>query len=167
MQCTDVLNPVSRVEFFQDMLPPKIEQRPSEPIGDATMDVEVNADISRPPLQVASVENPRSGPIDDATIHAWISAYLARDDDEVATLKAERRPGRPPATRQTNLEQAIAAEKQEYESGLWMPDLRDGKNVDALRDWSGKWDAMGLIRFVRVFSSGKTEESAWPPRGAV
>lgn len=92
---------------------------------------------------------------------------MSRDQEEVDDLKAERRAGRPPSTRQTNLEQAIAAENKEYESGFWMPDLRDGKNIDALREWSGKWDAMGLIRFVRVFSSGKVEASAWPPRGAV
>jgi translation machinery-associated protein 16 len=71
-----------------------------------------------------------------------IEDYLGRDDEELAKLKAERRAGRPPSTRQTLLEQARATEQDEYAAGFWVPDLEDAAVLEKLKQWDGKWASL-------------------------
>ncbi|KAF2278482.1 uncharacterized protein EI97DRAFT_456872 [Westerdykella ornata] len=93
-----------------------------------------------------------------------IEDFLGRDDEELAKLKAERRPGRPPSTRETQLEQKQAMEQGEYTSGFWMPEL-DKENLKKLKLWSGKWESLPTLRFVRVTKDGRKLESSFPPKG--
>lgn len=94
-----------------------------------------------------------------------IEDYLGRDDEEVAKLKAERRAGRPPATRQTLLEQHQATEQGEYASGFWVPDLEDGTNLLKLKEWDGTWANLATLKFARISKDGLKKESSFPPKG--
>ncbi|KAK4984281.1 translation machinery-associated protein 16 [Elasticomyces elasticus] len=95
-----------------------------------------------------------------------IASYLGRTDDELAALVAERRPGRPPSTRQPLLEQSRKTEQREYESGFWCPDMKDPANLAALEKWGRDWSSLARIKFIRVPKVGGIRESAFPPKGA-
>ncbi|KAK5173117.1 translation machinery-associated protein 16 [Saxophila tyrrhenica] len=99
-------------------------------------------------------------------IKALTEDYLGRHSDELGELKAERRTGRPASTRQTLLEQQRTMELQEYESGLWMPNLQDEQTLVKLDAWKGDWVGLGVMRFIRVDKEGGVKESQFPPRGA-
>ncbi|CAK4030741.1 Hypothetical predicted protein [Lecanosticta acicola] len=105
-------------------------------------------------------------PMDVAQMRDLVQQFLARHDEELAQLKAERRPGRPPSNRQTLLEQQVKAEAQEYESGLWFPNLQDEETLVKLDGWAGEWMSLAVLRFIRVAKDGEVKESQFPPRGA-
>lgn len=105
-------------------------------------------------------------PLELADVQVLVAEFLARNDDELEELKAERRAGRPASTRQTLLEQQQKMEKQEYESGFWLPNLQDEETLIKLDRWKGDWVGLGIMRFVRVERSGAVKESQFPPRGA-
>jgi translation machinery-associated protein 16 len=94
-----------------------------------------------------------------------IEDYLGRDDEELATLKAERRAGRPPSTRETLLSQNREIEQRDYISGFWLPDLEDMDNLKKLKEWNGQWANLNIIKFVRVTKDGSKRESSFPPKG--
>ncbi len=94
-----------------------------------------------------------------------IEDYLGRDDEELAKLKAERRPGRPPSTRQALLEQNQSIEQGEYASGFWVPDLEDSENLKKLKEWNGQWSNLATIKFARISKEGLKVESRFPPKG--
>jgi translation machinery-associated protein 16 len=99
-------------------------------------------------------------------VHDAIARYLSREDDSLAAFKAERRPGRPKSTRHTILEQQQDQEQKEYESGFWIPDMRDEATLIKLRNWKGEWIALSPLGYIRVEKSGSITESAFPPKGA-
>ncbi|KAI6909719.1 hypothetical protein KC318_g9043 [Hortaea werneckii] len=105
-------------------------------------------------------------PMDVEQIQTLIQEYLSRDEDELAQIKSERRPGRPPSTRQTVLEQTREMERKEFESGFWLPNLQDEETLVKLDGWKGDWAGLGVLRFVRVDAKGGVHESQFPPRGA-
>lgn len=105
-------------------------------------------------------------PLDVVAIQELVGQFLNRHEDELVALKQERRPGRPPSNRQALLEQQLKIEAQEYESGFWMPDLRDVETLEKLDAWKGEWLGLGNLRFVRVEQNGHVKESQFPPRGA-
>ena len=80
-------------------------------------------------------------------------------------MKAERRPGRPSSTREDLLKQRINMEGREYKAGYWLPDMQGEKNLEALRDWSGQWENLNILKFVRITEGGKISESSFPPKG--
>lgn len=94
-----------------------------------------------------------------------IEDYLGRDDEELAKLKADRRPGRPPMTRQTLLEQNQVVEQGEYASGFWVPDLEDLENLRKLKAWNGQWANLATLKFARISKDGFKRESSFPPKG--
>ncbi len=94
-----------------------------------------------------------------------IEDYLGRDDEELAKLKADRRPGRPPSTRQALLEQNQSIEQGEYASGFWVPDLEDPENLKKLKEWNGQWSNLATIKFARISKEGRKVESRFPPKG--
>ncbi|KAF2869019.1 translation machinery-associated protein 16 [Massariosphaeria phaeospora] len=98
-------------------------------------------------------------------IQAIIEDYLGRDDEELATLKSDRRPGRPPSTRDTLLQQKQAAEQGEYTSGFWVPDLEDFENLKTLKEWNGQWSSLSTLSFARISKDGVKRESSFPPKG--
>lgn len=105
-------------------------------------------------------------PFEVPEIQKLIAEYLTRYDEELEQLKAERRAGRPPSTRQTLIEQARDLEKKEYESGFWVPNLQDAEVLQKLEKWSGDWLGLATLRFTRVDASGNVKESQFPPRGS-
>ena len=105
-------------------------------------------------------------PFELPQLQSLIVEYISRHNEEMETCKAERRQGRPASTRQKALEQFIETERQEYESGFWMPDLQDEVSLVKLDKWGGDWISLGNLRWVRVDRSGDIKESAFPPRGA-
>lgn len=105
-------------------------------------------------------------PLDVERVRALIEEYLARNNEELEQLNAERRPGRPPSTRFTLLEQLRDVEKKEYAGGFWMPNLQDAETLVNLDAWKGDWISLGNLRFVRVHEGSAVKESQFPPRGA-
>lgn len=104
-------------------------------------------------------------PYDAESIQSLISLFLTRFDTELAALKSERRPGRPPTTRETAIKQQLEADSKEYDSGLWIPDLRDEETLFSLRNWAGEWSGLNVMGFVRVTSGGEVRASSFPPKG--
>jgi translation machinery-associated protein 16 len=105
-------------------------------------------------------------PFETSEIQRLIQENLTRYDEELEQLKAERRAGRPPSTRQTLVEQARELEVKEYASGFWVPDLQDAEVLQKLEKWSGDWLGLATLRFARVDASGNVKESQFPPRGS-
>lgn len=66
-------------------------------------------------------------------------SLIARNDADIQELEAARRPGRPPPNNETKLKQRRSLEQAEHAAGLWMPDLRDAKNITMLLTWKGEW----------------------------
>jgi len=96
-----------------------------------------------------------SSNITTTTIQEAITQYINRNSDELTRLKSERRPGRPPSTREDLLNNMLKQEEDEYKSGFEIPDLQDEKNVEALQEWTGEWNTMmSRIKFVRVARDG-------------
>jgi len=50
----------------------------------------------------------------------------------------------------------MEAEENEYRAGYWLPDLKDAGNVERLREWSGEWENLNTVRFVRVMKDGES-----------
>ncbi|KXL47026.1 hypothetical protein M433DRAFT_57952 [Acidomyces richmondensis BFW] len=105
-------------------------------------------------------------PLQVEDMQALIRDYVNRHDEELDQLKSERRPGRPPSTRQTVLEGQKDLERKEYESGLWLPNLSDEETLMKLDAWQGDWASLGSMRFLRINIQGGVFESQFPPRGA-
>ena len=104
--------------------------------------------------------------LNDEEIAEAVGRYVCRDDAALAEEKKERRAGRPMSTRQKLLEQVGEYEKKEYETGLWMPDLRDQVTVENLVGWRGEWNGLAQMKFVRTKRDGVIKDSAFPPSGA-
>ncbi|MCJ1446323.1 MAG: hypothetical protein MMC23_006828 [Stictis urceolatum] len=103
--------------------------------------------------------------LDIAECQRLVEGFIHRDDEDLAKLKKERRPGRPASTRQDLLEQRIATEEREYDSGFWIPDLVEEDNFHKIQLWSGEWTSLNTMRYVRVNRSGEVKESSFPPKG--
>lgn len=56
-------------------------------------------------------------------------------------------------------------DNREYDSGLWIPDLRDEETLFSLRNWQGEWSGLNTMGFVRVTRKGEVKESSFPPKG--
>ena len=83
-------------------------------------------------------------------IKIFIESYLSRFDEELSTLRLDRRPGRPPTTRQQKLEQQLETDKQLYQTGFRVPDIRDKKTVENLRNWNGSPGGTTILKLIRV-----------------
>ncbi|ORZ18991.1 hypothetical protein BCR42DRAFT_411995 [Absidia repens] len=86
-----------------------------------------------------------------ADMHDMIEMYLERNDDELKRLQQERvTTKRPKTSREHMIEAAIASDKDEYKSGMELPDLTNGKAVKLLRAWEGDTNGMNLIKTIRL-----------------
>lgn len=95
-----------------------------------------------------------------------VERFVHRADEDLEQLKQERRKGRPPSTWQTLIEQHMDLEGKEYESGFWMPDLRDEETLVKLDGWKREWPGLGQMRYVRLDKNGVINESHFPPKGS-
>lgn len=105
-------------------------------------------------------------PLELSAIQSQIQTFVDRNDEEVSQLKSERRAGRPASTRQVILEQHVDAERKEYESGFWLPNLQDEETLIKLEAWNGDWSSLANLRYLRINAAGDVKESSFPPRGA-
>lgn len=50
-------------------------------------------------------------------------------------------------------------------AGFWVPDLRDGGNLEVLRGWNGEWTSLSRLGFLRIRRDGGWSGSSFPPKG--
>ncbi len=91
--------------------------------------------------------------------------YIARDDEEVEALKAQRRPGRPSSSLEDQLRHRIEAEEKEFNSGFWIPDVRDEEGARKLRAWNQDWSSLNTLKFARIGKDAGMRASTFPPKG--
>lgn len=85
------------------------------------------------------------------SLHTFISeSYLSLNQERLAQLQAERREGRPPSPKEVQLQDLVAREKEEYRTGMEVPDLLNETNVRLLRSWQGNPQELPLFRIVRI-----------------
>jgi translation machinery-associated protein 16 len=104
-------------------------------------------------------------PLPLETILAFVEEYVTRNRDELADLQAGRKHGKLPGARELNMRQQQVNEMKEFETGYWIPDLTDVKNMERLSEWNGQWVGLNCIKFVRVTKSGEMSPSTFPPGG--
>jgi translation machinery-associated protein 16 len=93
-----------------------------------------------------------------------IEQYIARSETKLVVLEGERRPGRPMGREEERVRRRKEDEENEFETGFWVPDLRDEENLRRLREWKGDWVGLNVVQFVRVSSDGNIVAASWPPR---
>ncbi|KAL8801114.1 MAG: hypothetical protein Q9223_004219 [Gallowayella weberi] len=106
-----------------------------------------------------------SGPFTLESMQALIEIYLERDASELSAVQSERRPGRPPSTKEDTLKQRIQAEANEYNSGYWIPNMEDADTLEKLKDWNEQWTSLSTLQYVRITREGTKHSSSFPPKG--
>ncbi|KAI9661309.1 MAG: hypothetical protein M1821_009636 [Bathelium mastoideum] len=92
-----------------------------------------------------------------------VEKFLEQDEEELMQTKATRRSGRPASARQDLLQAKVDLEQKEYNSGFWLPDMEDDRNMERLREWDGEWNSLNNLIFVRITRAGKKSPSQFPP----
>lgn len=93
-----------------------------------------------------------------------VEQFIARGEVKIAVLEGERRQGRPMGREEERVRTRKEEEEREFETGFWVPDLRDEENLRRLREWKGDWVGLNVVRFARVRRDGEIVVSSWPPR---
>ncbi|TQS36183.1 hypothetical protein Golomagni_03372 [Golovinomyces magnicellulatus] len=96
-------------------------------------------------------------------IQTLIKSFLNQHIEELSLLKKQRRPGRPPSTREDLVRMKVARDDKEYRDGFYMPDLTDENNVTYFSLWEGNWSYLSTLKWVRVSSDGNVQMSRFPP----
>jgi translation machinery-associated protein 16 len=95
-----------------------------------------------------------------------IQKFIERHDEELEELAEHRKQyGKTPGARESQMRQMRDSEVRELETGFWMPDLADVKNVKELGFWSGEWVGLNLLKYVRIKKDGQILQSSFPPKG--
>lgn len=81
---------------------------------------------------------------------SFVERYIARHDEELKELKDQRRPGRPPTSRQLALETVTENERQMYATGFRMPDLSNKETVERLKLWNGTSGGTTIMKFIHI-----------------
>lgn len=81
---------------------------------------------------------------------SFLEEHISRYDDELKELKDKRRPGRPPTSRQQQLEELVKHEQQLYTNGFKIPDLSDKSTVEKLRLWNGSSGGTTAMKFIHL-----------------
>jgi translation machinery-associated protein 16 len=110
----------------------------------------------------ADALNPRVFGAEDMKVE--VEQFIARGRAKLAVLEGERRQGRPMGKEEERVRNRREDEEREFETGFWVPDLRDGENLTRLREWKGDWVGLNVVRFVRVRRNGEIVAAVWPPR---
>ncbi|KAI9482677.1 MAG: translation machinery-associated protein 16 [Benjaminiella poitrasii] len=96
-----------------------------------------------------------------------IEIYLQRHDEEIEQLEQERNRGhrKPKSSRQELLESIKESEKNEYASGMELPDMTNGKVLKLLREWNGDKNGMSRIATIRIHKpdEGKQQQPSTTP----
>lgn len=91
--------------------------------------------------------------------------YLGRSETELTEIQAQRRPGRPPSTREGQLKEQMKVDHKEYDIGFWIPEARDIPSAELLTRWNGQWGALSALKFIRLSRDGACRSSKFPPSG--
>ncbi|KAF9780995.1 hypothetical protein BJ322DRAFT_1082629 [Thelephora terrestris] len=84
--------------------------------------------------------------------------WLTRHDKDLEQERAKRRKGRPKSVKEIQIEELNVREAEEYRTGLEVPDLTHGVNVEIFRKWDQKEAGyLQMLRYVRI-SSGDQEK---------
>ncbi|KAI5794655.1 translation machinery-associated protein 16 [Pyronema domesticum] len=83
-------------------------------------------------------------------IRDLIDKWVDRNKPELERFESERRPGRPRIPKHQELINAVEAEKNEYVTGFYMPDLQDFDNIISLQRWDGNLGSLAQVKFTRV-----------------
>ncbi|KAI8082371.1 translation machinery-associated protein 16 [Thamnidium elegans] len=85
-------------------------------------------------------------------MHELVEAYLVRHDDEIEELEQDRHRGhkKPKGPRQDHLEALRISERNEYISGMELPDMTNGKTLKLLREWDGDKNSMPRMTTIRL-----------------
>jgi translation machinery-associated protein 16 len=118
--------------------------------------------LARVVASTADELNPRVFGAEDILVE--VEQYIARSETKLVVLEGERRPGRPMGREEERVRRRKEDEENEFETGFWVPDLRDEENLRRLREWKGDWVGLNVVRFVRVRSDGDIVAASWPPR---
>lgn len=86
---------------------------------------------------------------------SFIERYISRHDEELKELKDQRRPGRPPTSRQLLLEVTVENERQVYATGFRIPDLNNKETVERLKLWNGTSGGTTVMKFIHVSKNMK------------
>ncbi|ORX53889.1 hypothetical protein BCR36DRAFT_323322 [Piromyces finnis] len=81
-----------------------------------------------------------------------IEKYIDRNNEEIENITASLRKGRVAPPRLTLLKALKKKEQEEFDHGMFVPDLTIVKNVETLRKWKNDWNSIKLIRLVKVYS---------------
>ncbi|KAI8978941.1 translation machinery-associated protein 16 [Pilobolus umbonatus] len=130
---------ITRVYQRKEKLAKKESQRAHNPIGDRWLWFRYIFDEDK---ITATKEE----------MHELIELYLMRHDEEIEELEAERHKGhkKPKSPRQILLETLREQELNEYNSGMELPDMTNGKILKLLRDWDGDKNSMSRIKTIRI-----------------
>ena len=93
-----------------------------------------------------------------------VEQFIARGEAKLVVLEGERRQGRPMGKEEERVRRRREEEEREFETGFWVPDLRDEENLRRLREWNGDWVGLNVVRFVRVRKDSEIVVASWPPR---
>ncbi|KAI8064733.1 hypothetical protein BC940DRAFT_305214 [Gongronella butleri] len=84
-------------------------------------------------------------------MHELIQAYIERNSEEMEQLQAQRKiTKRPKSQREHLIEATMTSDKDEYRSGMDLPDLTSRKMVQLIREWDGDINGMSRIRTIRL-----------------
>ncbi|WWD04720.1 hypothetical protein V865_002791 [Kwoniella europaea PYCC6329] len=118
-----------------------------------------DAKLQRPLFFLHSLSSPH--PLSLASLKALITeVYLARFDSRIEELNAERRAGRPKPKELLELEEIKKREKNDYESGMEVPDLTHAPTTRLMYHWLQSETSMNLshidlLRHIRVSPNGE------------
>ncbi|KAH9906034.1 translation machinery-associated protein 16 [Xylariomycetidae sp. FL2044] len=105
-------------------------------------------------------------PFDLSTVQDLIKTFVHQYDEDLAELRKTRRPGRPASTKEDLLKVKITSLQTEYDDhGFLLPALDSESDVLKLERWEGNWSYLTTLKWMRVFASGKTQPSVFPPKG--
>ncbi|CEP18577.1 hypothetical protein [Parasitella parasitica] len=98
-------------------------------------------------------------------MHELIELYLERHDEEISELEADRCRGhkKPKNARQQLLESVRTRETSEYNSGMELPDMTNGKTLKLLREWDGDKNGMPRMTTIRLQKPDDDKDTKPPP----
>lgn len=94
-----------------------------------------------------------------------LASFIDREDEQLAEAQQRRRPGRPPSKLEEQIKQRKDSDEREFRGGLWIPELRTQESRFKLEKWTGEWDGLNTLEFVRVVKNGEIKPSSFPPKG--
>ncbi|PHH76297.1 hypothetical protein CDD82_4059 [Ophiocordyceps australis] len=102
-----------------------------------------------------------------AVVQSFIHDFIHQYDQEQTLLRKNRRPGRPPTTREDLVKMKIAALEAEYKNGFVLPDMLHQDGVEKLRGWEGSWSKLTALSWIRISSKGLVRQAEFPSKGTL